>query len=138
MVLDAQNKGAFIALQPVTFDAGDAVLSSDAEKYISKIAEMMTARKAMRINICGQAVAADVPSIQAEIEKDNRAKQAPLPKEQLPALENEYLQRLAESRSDKIIDKLTNQFGIKNERLFSCYPKVDLTSDAKPSVQLSL
>ena len=44
----------------------------------------------------------------------------------------------AQARSDAIKGQLSAGQGISIERLFSCYPKVDLLSKEKPQVSLGL
>ncbi len=138
MVAEAQSKGTFISLQPVYFTAGDASLSGEATEYMQKIAQMMNERKAMRINICGLAVSADREPVWNTLLLQNQKQEKPLPPEQLEKQLEPALQQLAQERSDAIKGLLSNQQGINIERLFSCYPKVDLTLKDKPQVALGI
>jgi hypothetical protein len=138
MVMDAQEKGSFITLQPVIFEPAETTLSSESKAYMAKLAEMMNERKGMRMNICGVAVLADKPAIWAQLQETNKQQKAPLD-ETLLLLELEpALQALAQQRSDAVKTELSDKQGIDSERLFSCYPKVDLKSKDKPQVSLGL
>ena len=48
------------------------------------------------------------------------------------------MQQLAQARSDAVKGQLSQKQKIDIERLFSCYPKVDLKSKEKPQVSLGL
>ncbi|WP_415902307.1 DUF748 domain-containing protein [Neptuniibacter sp. QD29_5] len=137
MVMDAQEKGSFITLQPVYFDVAGATLNSESSAYLSKLTQMMQERKGMRMNICGLAVAEDQPAIWQQILADNAKRKKPLPEEQLQAEVTPKLQQLAQDRSD-VVKAALSKDGIDIERLFSCYPKVDLKQKLKPQVSLGL
>ena len=138
MAMDAKEKGSFITLQPVYFTPAGSGLSAESTQYVAKLAEMMKARKAMRMNICGIAVASDQPPIWAQLLEENKKQKKPLTE---PALQEQLtlrLEQLAQARSDAIKGQLSEGQGISIERLFSCYPKVDLQSKEKPQVSLGL
>jgi len=138
MVAEAQSKGSFITLQPVYFEPGQSVLSSEANEYMQKIAQMMNERKAMRINICGTAVLSDREPVWQALVTQNKEKDKPLPQAALEQQLDPSLQQLAETRSDAVKGLLTGKLGIEQERLFSCYPKVDMTLKDKPQVALGI
>ena len=138
MAIDAKEKGSFITLQPVYFMPALSVLSDESKQYMSKLAEMMKARKAMRMNICGIAVASDQPPIWAQLLEENKKQKKPLAESALQEQLNLRLEQLAQARSDAIKGQLSAGQGISIERLFSCYPKVDLLSKEKPQVSLGL
>lgn len=137
MVMDAQEKGSFITLQPVYFDVAGASLNSESSAYLSKLTQMMQERKGMRMNICGLAVAEDQPAIWQQVVAENAKRKKPLPEEQLQAEVTPRLQQLAQDRSD-VVKAALSKDGIDIERLFSCYPKVDLQQKLKPQVSLGL
>ena len=137
MVMDAQEKGSFITLQPVYFKAADASLNKDATAYLAKLTHMMKERKAMRMNICGLAVADDQAAIWQQVVAANAKRKKPLPEEQLQAEVEPKLQHLAQARSDGVKAFLAKE-GVDIERLFSCYPKVELEPAQKPQVRLGL
>lgn len=138
MVADAQSKGSFISLQPVYFVPGKTELSSESVQYIEKIAQMMNERKAMRINLCGIAVAADKAPLWSKLLAENSKQKKPLPEAELMKQLEPELQQLGQIRSDNVKGLLSEKLGINIERLFSCYPKVDLDSEEKPQVSLGL
>lgn len=138
MAMDAKEKGSFITLQPVYFSAAENSLSSDAKAYIAKLAGMLNERKAMRINICGMAVAADQDVVWARLQESNKAAKKPLPEEQLKAQLEPAMLALAQQRSDVIKAALSERHKISIERLFSCYPKIDLKAELKPQASLGL
>lgn len=138
MVVDAQSKGTFISLEPVYFLPGQSGLSSEANEYMQKIAQMMNERKAMRINICGTAVSSDKDPVLHRLIESNKKKEKPLPEAELQKQLEPALQQLAQDRSDAVKGLLSDQLGINIERLFSCYPKVDLTLEDKPQVTLGI
>ncbi|PIE20614.1 MAG: hypothetical protein CSA61_01650 [Neptuniibacter caesariensis] len=137
MVVEAQEKGSFITLQPVYFLPGQNTLDAKNKKYIEKLAQMMNDRKGIRMNICGQAVAADQPFAWDALLAENKERKKPLAEEALQQELEPRLQQLAQSRSDKIKTAMAKR-GIDIERLFICYPKVDLNSKEKPQVALGL
>ncbi|MGB0205452.1 MAG: DUF748 domain-containing protein [Neptuniibacter sp.] len=138
MVAEAQSKGTFISLQPVYFVPGQSELSSEANEYLQKISQMMNERKAMRINICGTAVSSDKDPVLSLLIESNKKKEKPLPEAELQKQLEPALQQLAQDRSDAVKGLLSDQLGINIERLFSCYPKVDLTLEDKPQVALGI
>ena len=138
MVIDAQDKGSFINLQPVYFVPAQSALSAESKQYIAKLGQMLNERKAMRMNICGYAVAADQPQVWAALLEENKKRKKPLTEAELKSLQEQKLQQLAQQRSDVIKGELSGKLGIDIERLFSCLPKVDLTSKEKPQVALGL
>lgn len=137
MVMDAQDKGSFITLQPVKFEPADSVLNADNKAYMQKLKQMMLERKAMRLNICGSAVASDQAAIWPLLLEENKKRKEPLAEEALKAELNPRLQQLAEARSSAVKGYLSAE-GIDVERLFSCYPKVDLDSKEEPQVRLGI
>ncbi len=138
MVMDAQDKGSFINLQPVYFAPAQSALSAESKQYITKLGQMLNERKAMRMNICGYAVAADQPKVWAALLDENKKRKEPLKEAELKSLQEQKLQQLAQQRSDVIKGELSGKLGIDIERLFSCLPKVDLSSKEKPQVALGL
>ncbi|MDO6594533.1 DUF748 domain-containing protein [Neptuniibacter sp. 1_MG-2023] len=138
MVMDAQDKGSFIKLQPVFFSPAQTTLSSESKLYMAKLAEMMNERKGMRMNICGLAVIADKPAIWEQLQAENKERDKPVDEEILLLELEPALQALAQERSDAVKSELSGKQGVDIERLFSCYPKVDLQTKEKPQVTLGL
>lgn len=138
MVMDAQDKGSFIKLQPVFFSPAQTTLSSESKLYMAKLAEMMNERKGMRMNICGLAVIADKPAIWEQLQAENKERDKPVDEEILLLELEPALQALAQERSDAVKSELSDKQGVDIERLFSCYPKVDLQTKEKPQVTLGL
>ncbi len=133
MAMDAAEKGSFIQLQPVLFEPVSAELNGDAQSYMNKLAAMLQERPAMRLNICGQAVAADAEPLQKQLAEANRKASA----DELAALLKTELQALAVARGDQIKAALSQQ-KVSVERLFTCYPQVDPAATGEPRTLLGL
>ncbi|MDF2182617.1 DUF748 domain-containing protein [Neptuniibacter sp. CAU 1671] len=133
MAMDAAEKGSFIQLQPVLFEPLSAELSGDGKTYMNKLAAMLQERPAMRLNICGQVVAADAEPMLKQLTDANR-KATP---EELKALLQTELQALAAARGDQIKTALSQQ-NVSVERLFTCYPQVDPAATGEPRTLLGL
>lgn len=138
MAIDADQKGTFIKLQPVIFKPGQTALSTNAQNYMQKLASMLQERKNIRLNICGTAVALDRPEVWQLLLKENSNSEQPLSKEELPKALTEQLQALAEARSNQIKSHLNEKLGIKSDRLFVCYPKIEPKSKEEPHAKLTL
>ena len=138
MMMDANEKGSFIELQPVFFSPGQSALSAESKQYMAKLAQMMTERQGMRMNICGLAVAEDRSVIWAGIVEVNKKRKKPVEEDILLLELQPAMQQLAQDRSDAVKGQLAQKQKIDIERLFSCYPKVDLKSKEKPQVSLGL
>ncbi len=138
MMMDANEKGSFIELQPVFFAPGQSALSAESKQYMAKLAQMMTERQGMRMNICGLAVAGDRPVVWAGIVEVNKKRKKPVEDDILLLELQPAMQQLAQARSDAVKGQLSQKQKIDIERLFSCYPKVDLKSKEKPQVSLGL
>ena len=134
--IDANQKGTFINLQPVMFTAGNAGLNSDMRGYLDKLTGMMTERPAMRLKLCGAAVAADAEVLQVQLEKENAKRKKPLPEDDLAEELQQQLQNLAEQRSEAVKAQLAKS--VDKERLFICYPTVDATSTEPPHLSVGL
>lgn len=136
--IDANRSGAFITLAPVNFAAGTTTVAADMGGYLDKIGEMMTSRKGLRLNVCGNAVKDDRTSLLPLLEKENKAKTKPLPPAELEVVMLERLQLLASARGEQVTNMLLDK-GVTKERLFSCFPVPNLKNDElKPGVVLSL
>lgn len=138
MVMDAQEKGSFITLQPVLFKPAQANLSAESTQYMAKLAEMMRERKGMRLNICGKVVEADQPLIWEALVDENKKRKTPLDVDSLRLELPGKLTQLAEQRNDVVKGELSQKLGVDIERLFSCYPKLELNSKDKPQATLGL
>lgn len=146
MMMDSASKNA-INLEPVTFAPGSAELQPKSQDYINKISDLLKEKEALRLNLCGIAVAADrdaliaaqTPPAPEGIEPE--ATEA-TPPAVTPVIDEALLQRqlteLAENRSDTVKQRLQEQGQIKAERLFICLPEVDLQTDKAPAVNMGL
>ena len=98
---------------------------------------MLTERKGMRLNICGQVVQQDQLLLRAQLEAQNKKREKPLSAEELIGQEKASLIELAQQRSDRVKQQLIKK--IKGERLFTCFPVPSLADPkALPSVSLGL
>jgi len=134
--VEAGEKGTFISLQPVSFAPGSASLNGDMKGYIGKLTEILTERPAMRLKLCGNAVAADRKLVQAELDKANSKRKKPLSDEALANRLQVQLQTLAQQRSEKVKEALART--VDKKRLFVCYPQVAMDSDAAPAVSVGI
>ena len=136
--IDANKSGAFITLAPVNFAAGTSTVATDMSGYLGKIGEMMASRKGLRLNICGNAVKDDRIALLPLLEKENKAKDKPLPAAELEVVMLERLQGLAVARGAQVTRVLLEK-DVPKDRLFSCFPVPNLKSDElKPGVVLAL
>lgn len=134
--MEASEKGAFITLNPVTFQPGSNALNSDAQGYLGKLAEMLNERKAMRLNICGRSVPADRQTLQAALLEANKKRKKPLPPEALETELTEQLQQLAEQRAEEVKTRMAQS--VDSGRLFLCFAQYDDKADAQARVELGL
>ncbi|WP_296061209.1 DUF748 domain-containing protein [uncultured Amphritea sp.] len=137
LAASAAKDGSFITLDPVVFAPGRAELDDYSMGYLAKIESMMTERKGMRLNICGQAVQQDQAVIRAGLEADNKKRDKPFTPEELAVLEQQQLVALAQQRSDRVKLQLTEK--IPGERLFNCFPVPALDDpERSPAATLGL
>lgn len=138
-VIEANEKGSFITLSPVAFQPASTAINSDMRDYLAKISQMMTDRPAMRLKLCGQAVAADKNGVLAALRKANAKRKKPLEEKQLLKELPTRLQTLAQQRGEAVKTRLSAS--VAADRLFQCYPDVALTGDRAslaPRVDLGL
>ncbi|BBB27847.1 DUF748 domain-containing protein [Amphritea japonica] len=137
LVVDAATDGSFIRLDPVSFAPGSAELDAHGRGYLTKIESMLTERKGMRLNICGQAVQQDQLLLKVQLEEQNKKREKPLSVEKLLEQERASLIELAQQRADRVKQQLIKK--VKGERLFTCFPVPSLADPkALPSVSLGL
>ncbi|MDH5301017.1 MAG: DUF748 domain-containing protein [Gammaproteobacteria bacterium] len=113
-------------LQPITFSANDKQLSDDMQAYLAKLAELLTQKDDLRLEICGVSGKADAEKLQG---KDPQLSQTELSQIQL---------RLAEQRAQLIKQQLVETHGIKPSRLFICQARIDDNPKGEPRVSLRL
>jgi hypothetical protein len=137
LVIGAATDGSFIRLEPIAFAPGSTELDAHGQGYLTKIESMLSERKGMRLNICGQVVQQDQLLLRAELEAQNKKREKPLTADKLMEQEKASLIELAQQRSDRVKQQLIKK--IKGERLFTCFP-VPALEDPKalPSVTLGL
>ncbi|WP_290703357.1 DUF748 domain-containing protein [Amphritea sp.] len=137
LVIGAATDGSFIRLDPIAFAPGSTELDIHGQGYLTKIESMLSERKGMRLNICGQVVQQDQLLLRAELEAQNKKREKPLTADKLMEQEKASLIELAQQRSDRVKQQLIKK--IKGERLFTCFP-VPALEDPKalPSVTLGL
>ena len=137
LAVDAATDGSFIRLESISFTPGSTELDAHGRGYLTKIESMLTERKGMRLNICGQAVQQDQLLLRARLEAQNKKREKPLTAEELIGQEKASLIELAQQRADRVKQQLIKK--IKGERLFTCFPVPSLADPkALPSVSLGL
>lgn len=134
--LEASEKGAFITLTPVEFAPGSLALNGESKAYLSKLSGMLKERQAMRLNICGRAVAADGPELMPALVEVNKKRKKPLAPEALQKELQQKLLELANQRAAAVKQHMSAS--VDNSRLFLCFAKVEQTADAKGRVELGL
>lgn len=117
---------AAIKLQPLTYPPTVAVLDTQQQPYLDKIADLFKQRPKLQLRLCGFATAADRPAT---------------PKNKKPPEESEVtsqLEALARQRAEGVKDLLVTRYGIAPGQLFLCQPQIDTDAAAKPRVELLL
>ncbi|TAN55154.1 MAG: DUF748 domain-containing protein, partial [Magnetospirillum sp.] len=147
MAVDAEDKSR-LALAPLVFPLGSDILTDDHRKSLTGVAELMRARPALKLTLCGKANAADWPAL---VERQ-RAEEKPLltrlermvgaqrrPEDAGP-LNRDALGGLAENRAETAKEFLVDKTGIDAGRLFACRAEVDTVPGGGkgPTVELLL
>ena len=165
MVVNSASKNA-INLEPVSFAPGSPALDTKATDYLSKISSLLKEREALRLNLCGIAVASDTdaikqqflinqkgelttpPSVTTNGEKPKAlpdSSQKPQAKASTATASIKQigpdelaaaLNTLAEDRSENVKAYLIEEAKIEADRLFSCLPQVMSDSEQPPQVSL--
>lgn len=136
--ISASENGSFINLAPVNFAPGKVEISADMQGYLGKIGEMLRSREGLRLNLCGNAVAADKTALLPELQKTNQARKKPLAGEAFEQEVSNQLQALATKRGERVTDSLLAA-GIDVGRLFPCFPVPQPNNtELKPGVVLGL
>ncbi|WP_372831057.1 DUF748 domain-containing protein [Pontibacterium sp.] len=134
--MEASEKGTFITLTPVAFTPGSAALNGKGKEYLGKLSDMLKERQAMRLNICGRAVAADGPELMPALVAANKKRKKPLSQDALQQELQQKLLDLANQRAATVKQHMSAS--IDNSRLFLCFAKVEQTADANARVELGL
>jgi len=112
-VAELAGKAMQVRLDPVTFPAGQAVLTPETRDYLAKVGKLLQERQNLRVKLCGKAVPQD-------------------------GLTGDAALALAKQRAEALKDYFANQHGIATDRLFLCDPELDTDAEAKPRVDLAL
>lgn len=157
-ISDAQDE-ARLGVEPVVFAAASDTLTDPAKAHLSKVAEFLLSRPAVKITICGWATKQDRDAlIAAEMKKlpkaedkaksagkkgpeqktakDAAAKQALI--QNITKTAQAALPELGKRRGEAVKDQLINQHGIAETRLFLCAPQISDKEEDKPRVALFL
>jgi hypothetical protein len=127
-----------VRLQPVSFEAGEVVLSGESDSYLKKVAGIMQDRPEINIKICGLAVVADrIALAGSAVPKESDGKTAGSTRAVKP-VSDLLLLDLAEQRADYVKDHLVTKYGVTASRLVACSPQIDAAEGAEnvPRVDL--
>lgn len=157
-ISDAQDQ-ARLGVEPVVFNAASDTLADPAKAHLSKVAEFLLSRPAVKITICGWATKQDKDAlIAAEMKKQPKAadksksagKKIPDQKsakdaaaaqaliQNITKTAQAALPELGKRRGEAVKDQLINQHGIAEARLFLCAPQISDKEEDKPRVALFL
>jgi len=118
-----------VRLQPVNFDAGQAVPAAGSDSYLEKVAGILKDRPEINIKICGLSVAADRVALGGSaVVKEPKDKTAGSGKA-VAAVTDEQLLELASKRAGFVKDRLVIKYGVTASRLVSCTPEIDDSED---------
>jgi len=137
MALDAAE-GASLQLEPAPFSAGSALLGDPARGYLNKLSELLQQREALKLKLCGHAVAADYQFLSAMAQKVAQLNNKPMALVITEPQLQTWLYNVAEMRGEEVKTYLQQERGIDGKRLFSCLPKGDAESSKAPRVQVGL
>jgi len=149
----AGEQAAKLRLDPIFFEPTTATISGKDKEYLAKISSILEERPEIHIKVCGRAVEADRHALYAKAkaeaeaeakakteaaknkDKKTKADAAPKPK----PISDEQLSALAAQRATVIEQHLTDDHGIKGNRLISCQPLLEKDAqEAKPRTELLL
>ena len=129
-----------VQLNPVEFEAGQAVLTATGEEYLAKVATVMRERPEIDIKLCGVAVQQDLMLFRQEQEQEQTAVTevaAAQPPDQLSAIDEQKLTELSALRAANVKDYLVEQYQISASRLVGCRSRIEADQpDAKPRTDL--
>jgi hypothetical protein len=118
-----------VRLQPVNFEAGQAVPAGESDSYLEKVAGILEERPEINIKICGLAVAADRAALGGgSAVKDAKAKTDGSDKDVVAATDQQLL-GLASKRAGFVKDRLVIKYGVTASRLVACTPEIDDSED---------
>ena len=118
-----------VRLQPVSFEAGQAVPAGESDSYLEKVAGILKDRPEINIKICGLAVAADRAAFGGgSAVKDAKAKTDGSDKGVAAATDQQLL-GLASKRAVFVKDRLVIKYGVTASRLVACTPEIDDSED---------
>ncbi len=148
---------ARLKIKPVTYQAGIGDLPPESRVYLEEIEQLLKSRPDVRLSICGVATERDRLALQEQAIKklESESQQSVENKEReksgasgqiqrpsgadnakLPEIPDERLLELAQSRSESVKDHMIALFGISEDRLFLCAPKIGKDDNAQPRVEL--
>lgn len=143
LVIDADEKTR-LSLEPLSFDPGEVTLTSAHQERLTAVAELMRKRPGISLRLCGVASSAsDWPELADRQRKEQLGHIADLQDllgmspsaKELPPPDRAMLLDLAEHRSRQAKAYLTNDAGIKAQRLFECR---GLVEDKAPAARVDL
>lgn len=144
LALDADDR-SHLALAPLAFPPGVDALSSEHEKTLAVVAELLKGRPGLKLTLCGKADNSDWPVVAARRRSADKPILSKL--EQLVGLERSaesfgppdrnMLAALAQRRTDAVRNNLVDKGGVETGRLFGCRPMVE-AADKGPRVELLL
>ena len=123
-------------LDPMSFPAGSAELGEVQQDYAAKLAEILTQRPKLHLELCGEAGRDDFSQLAqaSQTEGEAAAEEPPAIPE---AEQRKQMLALAEARADTLKRWLVSEKGIEPARLYPCKPTADPEGEVA-GVRLSL
>ncbi len=146
IVYDLLDKATKVRFQPLEYSPGSSDLEGKNRAYAEKVATLLLDRPALNLTLCGVVNGKDKRAIQTRLIADSRERAAEKGKKisqdaALKELDKEILKsallEMAVKRSRGLKAYLIER-GVKEERLFTCRPMIDLEEGAKARVELTL
>jgi len=124
MLTKAGKRITTIKVQDINFSNKDPRLDQRAKLQLDKLAQLLTNKEALRLNICAFTSADEI----AALAEDFPGSETP----------QDFALALATKRAKAVKLYLDQEQGVEGERLYLCQSQVDTKSDAAPRVELSL
>jgi|GEM_PF-1891383 len=144
----ATDQAGTPSLEPIVFAPGSAMISPTARERLATVGQLLRERPQLGVTLCGIAVAPqDWPPLYEAKRHDEAGVFYSLgkalslvakPGEEGAKPDPERLQQLAAQRADAVKAALIADQKIGVERLYSCRPEIETTSESQPRVHLGL
>ena len=110
-----------IRLDPMPFPAGSAELGQVQLDYAAKLAQILSERPKLHLELCGEAGLEDFSQLAQETPTGGAAAESAIPS----AEQRQRMLALAEERADALKRWLVSEKGVESKRLYPCKPTAD-------------